>query len=147
MKARLILLGVGGLGMLGVSGQPLPPVVVIPAATNQTVTVAWDAVPGCGYRVYYGRSTGQYSNTVTVETNRLTLTNAPRPIYLAAAAVASNGVSSILSPELVWPPELRAVSNVVLVLERGTNTGVWNPVLKTTQGVAGTVGWWRLRVE
>jgi hypothetical protein len=94
----------GALGCLALAG---------PAVRAGSVDLEWDPVPeATGYRVYYGASAGQYTQTKDVG-NRATTTMANltdcTDYYMAVKAYARSGVGRILERGVRWarPPARR----------------------------------------
>ena len=86
---------------------------LLQVSAGNTVTLAWDAVPGVdGYRVLYGSTSGQYTTTVEEgAVTRASLANLPTGRYyfvveseLAGVASApSNEVSTLIDPTCIAP--------------------------------------------
>lgn len=86
-------------------------------APPATVTLAWDASPSPGiakYTVYYGPSSGTYTNTaITGGTNTtLTVSNLVRgaSYYFAATASDTNALESDYSNEVSYTPKTPPVA-------------------------------------
>jgi hypothetical protein len=78
--------------------------------TNASITfltLVWDRNPEpdiAGYRVYYGRVSGDYTQLVTVTNPRAKIgVSSSRTTYFAVTAYNTNGVESDLSEEVHWP--------------------------------------------
>lgn len=90
-------------------------------ATAGTMKLAWGSVSGAtGYRVYYGGTSGNYSNTVNVgNTTSATLTGLAdcTQYYVAVKAYNSQGESATFSNEVAgWArPRLDVVGTVPVV--------------------------------
>ena len=78
--------------------------------TNASITfltLVWDRNPEpdiAGYKVYYGRVSGDYTQLVTVTnpTARIGVRGS-KTTYFAVTAYNTNGVESDLSDEVHWP--------------------------------------------
>jgi hypothetical protein len=78
--------------------------------TNASITfltLVWDRNPEpdiAGYKVYYGRVSGDYTQLVTVTNPRAKIgVSSSRTTYFAVTAYNTNGVESDLSEEVHWP--------------------------------------------
>ena len=78
--------------------------------TNASITfltLVWDRNPEpdiAGYKVYYGRVSGDYTQLVTVTNPRAKIgVSSSRTTYFAVTAYNTNGVESDLSDEVHWP--------------------------------------------
>ena len=71
------------------------------------LTLVWDRNPEpdiAGYKVYYGRVSGDYTQLVTVTNPRAKIgVSSSRTTYFAVTAYNTNGVESDLSDEVHWP--------------------------------------------
>ena len=78
-----------------------------PNATITYLTLVWDRNPEpdiAGYKVYYGRVSGDYTQLVTVTNPRAKIgVSGSRTTYFAVTAYNTNGVESDLSEEVHWP--------------------------------------------
>jgi hypothetical protein len=113
------------------------------------VTLTWDPSPSpevINYRIYWGTNSGSYAyvtNTGLVLTQTVVLPQ-PGRWFLAATAVASNGLESVFSNEVVWappaPPVLRAEPWLQLTPEfgRSTNQSDWETFSGAVTWVAAT---------
>lgn len=73
--------------------------------TPVSVTLAWDAVPGAeisGYNLYYGASSGNYTNFVSTSATQVQVTNlvSSTRYYFAATALDRAGLESPFSAEI-----------------------------------------------
>src|SRR5208283_2883919 len=95
-------------GICAVFALALALVLLSTQAYSAQVTVAWTPGTGpiAGYNVYYGVSTGQYTNSLDAGNNlSCTLQNLSNSTYyIAAADYDSNYNESSLSPALVVQP-------------------------------------------
>ena len=93
-------------------------------AYSAQVSVAWTPGTGpvAGYNVYYGVSTGQYTNSLDAGNNlSCTLQNlANSTYYIAAADYDSNHNESSLSPELVVQPLTASAATGGTITPSGT---------------------------
>ena len=83
-------------------------------APPQSVTLAWDpSVPStdvAGYSIFYGASTGNYTNQVDVglaTSGVVPNLAAGTTYYFAVAAYSASGMESDLSSEVVWQSTLQ----------------------------------------
>jgi fibronectin type 3 domain-containing protein len=71
------------------------------------LTLVWDRNPEpdiAGYKVYYGRVSGDYTQLKTVTNPRAKIAvSSSRTTYFAVTAYNTNGVESDLSEEVHWP--------------------------------------------
>lgn len=73
------------------------------ASIARAVLVAWDTVPDCDYKLYYGRSSRVYDRVDYLSTNYFQINATDRPLYIAVTAVSrANGLESEPSTELVY---------------------------------------------
>lgn len=100
------------------------------------VTLAWDHSPSpevAGYRVHYGETSGNYSNSVAVgyvTTNRIAGLANGVTYYFAVTAYDMNGVESPFSNEISYRPGLPAIG--IGVVSNGE-------VVLTVKGLIGQV--------
>jgi Divergent InlB B-repeat domain len=90
-------------------GLPLVICGAAQVALGLTVTLAWDPSVSsgiAGYKVYYGASTGQYTNSIATAGTSLTVSNLldGQTYYFAATAFDSFGVESDFSAETNYVP-------------------------------------------
>lgn len=80
-----------------------------------SVTLAWDQSPSpevTGYRIYYGATSGNYSNSVVVgnvTTNTVPGLASGVTYYFAVTAYDANGVESTFSNEIRYVPGLPGI--------------------------------------
>ena len=71
------------------------------------LTLVWDRNPEpdiAGYKVYYGRASGDYTLLKTVTNPRAKIgVRGSKTTYFAVTAYNTNGVESDLSEEVHWP--------------------------------------------
>jgi len=76
-------------------------------ATITYLTLVWDRNPEqdiAGYKVYYGRVSGDYTQLITVTNPRAKIgISGGKTTYFAVTAYNTNGVESDLSEEVHWP--------------------------------------------
>jgi fibronectin type 3 domain-containing protein len=101
--------------------------------TTTPISLAWDASASmniAGYRIYYGPTSGDYTNTVNAgNVTNFTLTIPKGVVYIAATAYDTNGVESDFSNEITNGLPFKP-NRVIMVWQ--TNTLIWcetNPTL------------------
>ena len=102
----------GAKGEEGISddGDTNAPIIADDGDTNATITyltLVWDRNPEpdiAGYKVYYGRVSGDYTQLVTVPKPRAVIgVSGSKTTYFAVTAYNTDGVESELSEEVHWP--------------------------------------------
>jgi hypothetical protein len=142
-----------------VAYSQVPP---LPApATNRLalrrITLAWDPSPDTnvtGYRLYYGPTSGTYTNSVTTVSNQVTvvLTNT-RSAFFAATATNAAGMESDYSNEVQWTVATNAPrTNVVVAIQRsGSAAGPWQTITQFTNDITSPANngamFWRLQIR
>ena len=56
-----------------------------------------------GYNVYYGRASGNYSDSAVTDTTAKIGVRGTRTVYFAVTAFNANGAESDFSEEVQWP--------------------------------------------
>lgn len=82
---------------------------LVPTNPPPWLSLAWDApaIPPSSisnYKVYWGGSSGVYSNTVATTNLTVSITNFARgsTYFFAATTVGTNGLESVFSNEISW---------------------------------------------
>jgi hypothetical protein len=97
--------------------------VSLDCALAESTSLAWDASPDshvAGYNIYYGTTSGDYTNKVTVQNvTTATISNlvAGQTYYFAVTAFVANGMESDFSNEIQF------IVPGVIALSRGANPG------------------------
>lgn len=152
-----LALGIAPQALFSQPALPIAPQSIIrPAGTYSTVVLAWNYVPDLSviaYNVYYGVSTGRYTNMVPVgNTNQATIGRLipGTTYYFAATSLNLLGLESVYSTEISYavpgpPPAPTNFIVNVTVQESGDLTN-WTSVtnitgLTFTNGTAGPLYW------
>jgi hypothetical protein len=132
--------------------------VILPPAS---VSLGWDASPGnyvAGYRVYYGPSSGNYTNSVNVGNVTSSIISGlanGAPYFFTVTAYNVNGVESVFSNEISFTPGAPTIrlqlasSKQVIVTVSGLaghtyeilatqNFTSWRVIGTTTLGIGGS---------
>jgi len=122
-------------------------------ATAEQITLAWDASTDptiVGYNVYYGSTSREYTNNISVGQNTtVTISNLAGgvPYYFAATAMNSIGLESTFSSEVTYIPKTTAPTQLLLswapqtnsvTLYQSTDLLVWRP-LTNISGLTGSL--------
>jgi Fibronectin type III domain len=132
------------------------------APGTNSVKLAWNKSPSTnvtGYRVYYGATSGSYSNSIVVgNTTNNTVGGLAGGVayYFAVASYTASGVLSIFSSEISYVPLIPAAPSRVATMRRGVvtvrglagkqydilatqNLTTWTLIGTVTLGVSGTL--------
>lgn len=132
------------------------------APGTNSVKLAWTKSPSTdvtGYRVYYGASSGNYSNSVVVgnaTNNTVGGLTGGVAYYFVVASYTASGVLSIFSNEILYAPALPATPSSLSTIKRGVvsvkglsgkqydilasqNLTTWTLIGTVTLGVSGTL--------
>lgn len=138
------------------------PVFAATAPSTNSVKLAWNKSPSTnvtGYRVYYGATSGSYSNSVAVgNTTNNTIGGLTGGVayFFAVASHTSSGLLSIFSNEISYVPVIPVAPPSVATVRRGIvavtglagrqydilatqNLTTWTLIGTVTLGVSGTL--------
>lgn len=124
--------------------------VLVTNGPSESVTFAWDAVPGAtGYRVYWGYTNGLYPfASEVVTTNRVRLTNIALPVFAVCVAIDGEGLESAFSN---WAARLPDATDVFYAYQDSSSpSGPFGPtnIFLVRSNVAGSPALFtRLKVE
>jgi Fibronectin type III domain len=110
-RSRRLTEVLGGILFLGLLHDPVQAL----NAPGYTVTLAWDRSPDGGvngYRVYYGATSGNYTNSVVVgnvTTNKVSGLSSGVTYFFAITANTAGGLESAFSNEISFVPGLPTV--------------------------------------